>query len=85
MARTYKFWFTKKNAMDTEDSARGLVLSTAVSFAMVLTTVVILVGGCTGASGNTVVRDITAANCDNSITINRARKTVEENLTHSWS
>ncbi len=49
------------------------------------TSVVILLGGCTGASDNTVVRDIAAANCDNSITINRARKTVEENLTHSWS
>ncbi|MHC4538075.1 MAG: hypothetical protein ACYS6K_29455 [Planctomycetota bacterium] len=85
MARTYKFCFTKKNAMDTEDSVRGLVLSTVVSFAMILTTVAILVGGCTGASDNTVVRDIAATNCDNSITINRARKTVEENRTHSWS
>jgi hypothetical protein len=85
MARTYKFCFTKKKMTDSEDSIRGLVLYIAVSFVLVLATVVIPVGGCTGASDNTVVRDIAAANCDNSITINRARKTVEENLTHSWS
>ena len=70
--------------MNTENSARAFALSAAISFVMAVAAVV-FVAGCTSASDDTTVQNIAAANCDNSITINRARKTIEQTRTRSWS